>query len=398
MPDISAKAIKVPSSAIRRLSPYSDRAERDGIKVYHLNIGSPDIDSPLTVRQAVRDYDFKHLEYSNSAGIYELREAMLEKYYKRLGMDLTIDDILITTAGSEALAFTVETVCNPGDEIIVIEPFYTNYYSIACQYGVDVVAVPTVIENDFRLPGIEAFEAVVTPKTKAMLICNPANPAGTLYSKEEVLQMGDFCKRHDLFLISDEVYREFCYTEDPYYSVMNIPGLEENTILVDSVSKRYNLCGARIGAIATKNKAVIAAITKFAQARLCPPVLGQIATIGALEAPVSYFESVRKEYIKRRDFAISALNSIPGVYSPMTYGAFYTIASLPVEDAEDFAKWMLTDFRIDGETVMITPAASFYRTPGVGANQVRIAYVLEVPELKKAFHILEEGLKAYNSR
>ena len=397
MPSISSKAVRVPASAIRKLSPYSDAAERSGVKVYHLNIGAPDIDSPASAVEAVKNFDFRHLEYSNSAGIYELREAMVNKYYRKLGINLSLEDLLITTAGSEALAFTVETVCNDGDDIMVIEPFYINYYSIAYQYGVEVKAVHTDIRNGFKVPGIEAFEAALTPKTKALLVCNPSNPTGTLYSKEDMILIGEFCKKHDLFLISDEVYREFCYTDEPYFSVMNIPGLEQNAILVDSVSKRYNLCGARIGCIATKNAEVLAAITKFAQARLCAPVLGQIATLGAIDAPASYFEEVKAEYIKRRNFTIDALNKIPGVFTPMPDGAFYTLAELPVEDADDFAKWMLTDFRMDNETIMLTPAASFYRTEGIGKNQVRIAYVLETEELAKAMKILEEGLKAYNA-
>lgn len=397
MPSISSKAIRVPASAIRKLSPFSDAAERSGVKVYHLNIGAPDLDSPSCAVEAVKNYNFKHLEYSNSAGIYELREAMVEKYYKKNGIDLDIEDILITTAGSEALAFTVETVCNEGDDIMVIEPFYINYYSIAYQYGVEVKAVHTDIHNGFKVPGIEAFEAALTPRTKALLICNPSNPTGTLYPKEDLMKIGEFCKKHDLFLISDEVYREFCYTEDPYFSVMSIPGLEENAILVDSVSKRYNLCGARIGCIATKNKEVLAAITKFAQARLCAPVLGQIATIGALNTPQSYFNAIKAEYIKRRNFMIDALNRIPGVFTPMPDGAFYTLAELPVDDAEDFSRWMLSDFRLDNATVMLTPAATFYRTEGIGKNQVRIAYVLDVDDLAKAIKILEEGLKEYNS-
>ena len=291
----------------------------------------------------------------------------------------------------------MQIAADEGDEIIVIEPFYTNYQTFAFLNGITLKAVHTDIRESFRIPDISEFEKLISDKTKAVLISNPCNPSGKLFSKEDMLAIGDFCKRHDLFLISDEVYREFCYTDEPHFSAMNIPGCEQNVILVDSVSKRYNLCGARIGCIASHNKDVMAAALKLAQSRLCPPLLEQYASIGALDTPQSYFDEVKKEYIKRRDCTIKLLNEIPGVFAPTPYGAFYTVAELPVENAEDFAKWMLTEFRIDGQTTMITPAASFYKTAGV-KNQVRIAYVLEVPELEKAIHILAEGLKAYNSR
>ena len=282
--------------------------------------------------------------------------------------------------------------------MIVLEPFYTNYNTFAFLNGITIKAIQTDIRNGFQVPAIEEFEKAITPKTKAILVCNPGNPTGTLYSRESMLAIGEIARRHDLFLISDEVYREFCYTDEPHFSAMNIPDLDQNVILVDSVSKRYNLCGARVGCIVSHNKEVMAAAMKFAQARLCPPVIGQIASVGALDTPEEYFVAVKEEYIKRRDYMIEYLNSIPGVYTPLPMGAFYTIAELPVDDTEKFAKWMLENFRIDGETTMVTPAASFYKTPGKGINHARIAYVLEIPEMKKALRILEEGLKAYPGR
>ena len=395
MPALSNRAIRIPASAIRKLTPYADAAKRDGVKVYHLNIGAPDIKSPQSAIDALRNFHMEYLPYSDSAGTFELRKAFVEKYYRRIGINITTDEILVHTAGSEAVDFTLQTCCDPGDEIIVTEPNYTNYLSFAFQNGIVVKPVHTDIRDGFRIPSIEAFEAVCTPRTKAVLLCNPGNPTGVVYSREDMLQIGEFCRRHDLFLISDEVYREFCYCDEPHFSAMNIPGLEQNVIMVDSVSKRYNLCGARIGSVVTHNADVIAAITKLSQARLCPPVLGQAITIGALDAPQSYFDRTREEYIRRRDFTLSALNAMEGVFSPVPNGAFYTVAELPVDDAEDFARWMLTDFRLDSETIMITPAASFYCTPGEGLRQVRIAYVLEVPELEKAMNILSAGLKAY---
>ena len=398
MPKLSNKAVRIPASAIRKLTPFANAAKRDGVKVYHLNIGAPDIKSPQSAVDALKNFQMEYLPYSDSAGTIELRRAMVEKYYRKIGIGITTDEILVNTAGSEAVDFTVQTCCDPGDEIIVIEPYYTNYFSFAFQNGIVVKPVHTDIHEGFKVPSIEAFEAVCTPRTKAVLLCNPGNPTGVVYSREDMLQIGEFCRRHDLFLISDEVYREFCYRDEPHFSALNIPGLEQNVIMVDSVSKRYNLCGARIGCVVSHTAEVIAAITKLAQARLCPPVLGQAVTLGALDAPQSYFDKTREEYIRRRDFTLAALNSMEGVFSPVPEGAFYTIAELPVENAEDFARWMLTDFRLDSQTVMVTPAASFYCTPGVGLNQIRIAYVLEVPELEKAMKVLEEGLKAYRSR
>ena len=396
---ISDKTSGMPASAIRKLVPLADAAKEQGVKVYHLNVGAPDIKSPDCAINAVKERceSMHHLSYTNSAGLIELRKGLVEKYYKKIGIDIDVSELLVEVAGSEAFACAMQIAADRGDEIIVVEPYYTNYQTFAYLNGITLKAVPTNIDEDFRIPDISEFEKLLTDRTRAVMISNPCNPSGKLFSREEMITMGEFCKKHDLFLISDEVYREFCYTQEPHFSAMNIPGCEQNVILVDSVSKRYNLCGARIGCIISHNKDVMAAALKFAQSRLCPPVLGQYAAIGALDTPQSYFDEVKEEYIRRRDCAVSMLNAIPGVKASMPLGAFYTIAELPVEDAEDFVKWMLTDFRVDSETTMVTPAASFYKTPGVGKNQVRIAYVLEVPELRKAISILEAGLAAYKS-
>ncbi len=397
---ISEKTAAMPASAIRKLVPFSEAAEAAGTQVYHLNVGAPDIKSPDCAVNAIMEKckSMHHLSYTNSAGLLELRKGLIEKYYNKVGIKLNLSEIIVEVAGSEAFACAMQIAADRGDEIIVVEPFYTNYNTFAFLNGITLKAVATDIREGFKVPDISEFEKLLTPKTKAVLLCNPCNPSGKLFTKEEMLAIGDFCRRHDLFLISDEVYREFCYTDEPYFSAMNIPGCEQNVILVDSVSKRYNLCGARIGIIASHNKDVMAAAMKLAQSRLCPPVLGQYATIGALDTPASYFEEVRTEYIARRDCAIQALNEMPGVFTPCPMGAFYTVAELPIDDAEKFAKWLLTEFRIDNETVMVTPAKSFYRTPGVGANHVRIAYVLEVPKLRRAMHILAEALKVYPGR
>ena len=396
MPRISKSASLIPASAIRMLTPFADKAKTDGVKVYHLNIGAPDIKSPASALRALADYKFDHLPYSNSAGTLELRMSLVEKYYSKVGIDVCADDIIVTTAGSEALSFFFHAACDPGDEVLAMEPYYCNYNTLARMNGVSIRSVHTDIRDGFALPSSEEIEKHITSATKAILICNPSNPTGTLYTKAEILAIGDICRRHDLFLVSDEAYREFCYTEEPYFSVMQIPGMENNAILVDSASKRYNLCGARIGCLVSKNKEFMALVMKYAQARLCPPVLGQVAAVGAIDTDDSYFEAVRKEYIARRDFTIDALNGIPGVYSPKPMGAFYTVAELPVDDAAVFCKWLLTDFRLDGETVMLTPAEPFYSTPMQGRNQVRVAYVLEIPALRRAMHILEKALELFN--
>ncbi len=387
----------MPASAIRKLVPLSDAAKAGGTKVYHLNVGAPDIKSPECAFNALIEKctGLHHLSYTNSAGLMELREGLVNRYYKKIGINLEVSELLVEVAGSEAFSCAMQIAAGPGDEIIVIEPFYTNYQTFAILNGITLKAVHTDIRQGFAIPDISEFEKVLSPRSRAVLISNPCNPSGKLFTRDEMLAIGDFCRRHDLFLICDEVYREFCYTDEPHFSAMNIPGCEQNVILVDSVSKRYNLCGARIGCIASHNREVMAAAMKFAQSRLCPPVFGQYAAIGALDTPQSYFDEVREEYIRRRDCAVKALNEMPGVYAPLPMGAFYTVAELPVEDAEDFAKWMLTDFRLDGQTTMVTPAASFYKTPGIGRNHIRIAYVLEVPELEKALHILSEGLRQY---
>ena len=398
MARISEKAQLMPASAIRKLVPFADAAKKQGVKVYHLNLGQPDIKSPKCALDAVKNYSLENVSYSHSAGLMELRKGLVEKYYKKIGIDITVDELIVTVAGSESVNLALEIACNPGDEVIVLEPFYTNYNTFAFMNGLTLKAIPTDIRNGFQIPPIEEFEKAITDKTKAILVCNPGNPTGTQYSKESMLALGEIARKHDLFLLSDEVYRVFCYTDEPHFSAMQIPGLEQNVILIDSVSKRYNLCGARIGCIISHNKDVMAAAMKFAQARLCPPVLGQMASIGALDTPDEYFDAVKEEYIKRRDFMIEGLNKIEGVFTPLPMGAFYTIAELPVDDTESFAKWMLENFRIDNETTMVTPAASFYKTPGKGTNHARIAYVLEVEEMKKALHILEEGLKAYPGR
>ena len=398
MVQISSRTQALPASAIRKLVPFADAAKASGVTVYHLNVGAPDIKSPDCAINAIKDINFHHVSYTNSAGFIELRRDMIEKYYKKIGIDIDVDEIIINVAGSEAVEFAIQITCDDGDDIILIEPYYTNYYTLAFKHNVNVNVVRTSIREGFRVPGIEEFEKVLTPRTKAVMISNPGNPTGVVYSKEEMELLGQFCLKHNLFLISDEVYREFCYTSEPHYSAMNLKGLEQNVILVDSVSKRYNLCGCRIGCTVSHNKDVMAAVMKLAQARLCPPVLGQYASLGALDTPQEYFDQTKEEYIARRDCAIECLNNIPGVFTPKPDGAFYTIAELPIDDAEAFAKWLLTDFRLDGETVMVTPAAAFYLDKSLGKRQVRIAYVLEVPKLKRAFHVLEKALDAYPNK
>ena len=398
MANISKTAQAMPASAIRKLVPYADAAKKQGVKVYHLNLGQPDIKSPECALNAIKNYNADHVSYSHSAGLMQLREGLVEKYYKKIGINIEVPELIVTVAGSESVNLALTITCDPGDEVIVLEPFYTNYNTFAFMNGITLKAISTDMRQGFQVPPIEEFEKAITDKTKAILLCNPGNPTGTLYTKESMLALGEIAKKHDLFLLSDEVYREFCYTDEPHFSAMNIPGLEQNVILIDSVSKRYNLCGARIGCIVSHNKEVMTAAMKYAQARLCPPVIGQMASIGALDTPDEYFDEVKAEYIKRRDFMIEGLNKIEGVFTPCPMGAFYTIAELPVDDTENFAKWMLEEFRVNNETTMVTPAASFYKTPGMGKNHARIAYVLEIEEMKKALHILEEGLKAYPGR
>ena len=394
MPELSARGISMPASPIRKLVPYADAAKREGVKVYHLNIGQPDLPTPQKALDALKNVTRKTLEYSPSDGYLSLREK-LAGYYSRFGIDLDPQQILVTTGGSEALLLTFMACMDPGDEMIMVEPGYANYLSFARTAGVTVTTVTSRIEEGFALPSVEAFDAAITPRTKAILICNPNNPTGYLYSQEELHRLRDIVLKHNLFLISDEVYREFRYTEEPYLSALHLEGAEQNVILVDSVSKRYSECGIRIGCVATRNKDVHDTIMKFAQARLSPPLLGQIVAEASIEGTEEYQKECYREYISRRDFFIAGLNAIPGVHSPMPRGAFYTVASLPVDDAEDFCKWLLTDFRYEGETVMMAPAAGFYRNPELGRNQVRMAYVLKKEDLAKALVILEKALEAY---
>ena len=398
MPKISNKGKQMPESPIRKLVPYADIAKKNGNKVYHLNIGQPDIKTPEVALNAVKNADIKVLEYSHSAG-FESYRTKLSQYYKTHGLPIEVADIIITTGGSEALLFAMGSTMDEGDEIIIPEPFYANYNGFSVASGVIVVPVISTIEDGFALPPIAAFEKLITPKTKAILICNPGNPTGYLYSEEEIQQLAAMVKKHDLFLIADEVYREFIYDpKDKHYSVMNVPGIEENAIMIDSVSKRYSMCGARIGCIVSKNKEVMAAAMKFAQARLSPPTYEQIASEAALETPQSYFDEVIKEYKERRDILISELQKIDGVKVGTPKGAFYCIAQLPVTNADDFAQWLLESYNLDGETVMVAPAAGFYSTPNVGLNEVRIAYVLKKEDLIRSVHILKAALIAYNSK
>ena len=404
MPKISARGTVIPASPIRKLTPFADAAKARGMKVYHLNIGQPDLPTPRKALDALKAIDRTTLEYSPSQGIKSLREK-LSSYYGKFGIDSKPDDIIVTAGGSEALLLTFMACLNPGDEIIMTEPGYANYLSFAVTAGVTVKTVTSRIENGFALPSVEDFEAAITDKTKAILICNPNNPTGYLYSSEELFRLRDIVKQHDLFLFSDEVYREFRYTDAPYLSALNLEGIGDNVIVIDSVSKRYSECGIRIGMIVSHNKEVMGAILKFCQARLSPPLLGQIVAEASIEGTEEYSKECFDEYLGRRNFFIEGLNKIPGVYSPMPNGAFYTIASLPVEDAEDFCKWCLTDFcyhddesGCTGETVMMAPAQGFYSTPGLGKNQVRMAYVLEINSLKRALLVLEKALEAYGSR
>ena len=397
MPKVSIKGQQMPESPIRKLVPYAEIAKKKGYKVYHLNIGQPDIKTPDVALQAVKNADIKVLEYSHSAG-FESYRTKLSQYYKNQGLPIDTQDIIITTGGSEALLFAMGSTMDVNDEIIIPEPFYANYNGFSTASGVKVVPVISGIETGFALPPIEAFEKLITPKTKAILICNPGNPTGYLYSQEEILKLAEIVKKHDLFLIADEVYREFIYDGDKHYSVMNVPGLEEHAIMIDSVSKRYSMCGARIGCIVSKNKEVMATAMKFAQARLSPPTYAQIASEAALETPQSYFDDVISEYKDRRDTLISELNKIEGVKVATPKGAFYCIAKLPIDNADKFAQWLLESYDLNGETVMVAPAAGFYSTPNIGLDEVRIAYVLKKDDLIKSVQILKEAITTYNKK
>jgi aspartate aminotransferase len=397
MPKVSVKGQQMPESPIRKLVPYAEIAKKKGHKVYHLNIGQPDIKTPEVALQAVKNADITVLEYSHSAG-FESYRTKLSQYYKNHGLPIDTQDIIITTGGSEALLFAMGSTMDTDDEIIIPEPFYANYNGFSTASGVKVVPVISGIETGFALPPIEAFEKLITSKTKAILICNPGNPTGYLYSKEEILKLAEIVKKHDLFLIADEVYREFIYDGDKHFSVMNVPGLEENAIMIDSVSKRYSMCGARIGCIVSKNKEVMATAMKFAQARLSPPTYAQIASEAALETPQSYFDDVISEYKDRRDTLIAELNKIEGVTVATPKGAFYCIAKLPIDNADKFAQWLLESYDLNGETVMVAPAAGFYSTPNVGLDEVRIAYVLKKDDLIKSVQILKEAITVYNKQ
>ena len=396
MPKISTKGDLMPQSPIRKLVPFAEQAKKEGVKVFHLNIGQPDIKTPEVALKAIKNCDLEVLEYSRSEGSETYREKLSE-YYKKNDIQIGSEDIIITTGGSEALLFCFGSIMDLGDEVIIPEPFYANDNGFSVAQGVTVVPVVSGIETNFALPPIADFEALITPKTKAILICNPGNPTGYLYSKEEIHELAILVKKHDLFLIADEVYREFTYDGLEHYSIMQEKGIESNAIIIDSVSKRHSMCGARIGCIVSRNKAVLNTALKFAQARLSPPTYGLIASEAALETPDSYFSEVITEYVERRNVLVKELEKIEGVKVAIPNGAFYCIVELPVSDTDEFAKWMLETFRLENKTIMVAPAAGFYSTVGLGKNQVRIAYVLNTEELIISVAILKAALKEYNS-
>lgn len=397
MPSISDKGKSMPASPIRKLVPYSEEAKRKGRKVYHLNIGQPDIPTPEVALNALRKINLKVIEYSHSAGNESYRRK-LATFYQKIGINIDHTEMLVTTGGSEAILFAFLSCVNPGEEVITPEPFYANYNGFATSAGIKIVPVTSYIKEDFALPPISEIEKKITSKTKGIIICNPNNPTGYLYSKEELLHLREIVKKHDLFLFSDEAYREFCYDGAQHFSAMNLEGIDNNVIMLDSVSKRYSECGVRIGALITRNKDVINTALKFAQARLSPPGLGQIVGEASIDTPPEYFKEVNKEYTERRNYMVEALNKIPGVYCPKPKGAFYTVVKLPVDDADKFAQWLLEDFEYKNQTVMVAPASGFYSTPGSGKNEVRIAYVLKIDDLKNAMIILAEALKVYPGR
>lgn len=387
----------MPESPIRKLAPLAAAAKKRGVKVYHLNIGQPDLPTPQCGLDALKHIDRTILEYSPSQGYLSYREKLVD-YYKKFNINITADDIIITAGGSEAVLFSFMSCLNPGDEIIVPEPAYANYMAFAISAGAKIRTIATTIEEGFSLPKVEKFEELINERTRAILICNPNNPTGYVYTRQEMEQIRDIVKKHDLYLFADEVYREYIYTDEPYTSAMHLEGIENNVILVDSVSKRYSECGIRIGAIITKNTEVRKAVLKFCQARLSPPLMGQIIAEASLEAPESYIEGVQQEYVERRNCLVNGLNQIPGVFSPMPKGAFYTVAKLPVDNAEKFCRWLLEEFSYEGETVMMAPASGFYSTKGAGLDEVRLAYVLCCDELRKALVCLEKALEAYPGR
>lgn len=393
---ISERGFLMPPSPIRKLVPFAEAAKKKGIKVYHLNIGQPDIETPPAIMDAVRHTDMKVLEYSHSAGNESYRRKLVQ-YYKKVGIDVTHEQILITTGGSEAIMFGFLTCLNPGDEVIIPEPFYANYNGFACATGVKVVPVTSNIETGFALPPIEDFEKLITAKTKAVVVCSPNNPTGYLYGKKEMEALKDICLRHSLYLFSDEAYREFCY-DGEYVSAMHLKGLEENVVLMDTISKRYSACGARIGALVTKNKSVYDTAMKFAQARLSPPGLAQIMGEAAVDLPDDYFDKPKKEYQARRDLLVKRLNDMPGVFCPNPGGAFYAIAKLPIDDADKFCQWLLESFSYKDQTVMLAPASGFYGTAGLGKNEVRLAYVLNLKAIDSAMDCLAKALEEYPGR
>ena len=397
MPTISQRGIDMPASPIRKLVPLANQAKARGIKVYHLNIGQPDLPTPEVGMEAMRHIDRKVLEYSPSEGIRSFREKLVQ-YYAKFDIRVGVEDIIITTGGSEAVFFSFMACLDPGDEIIIPEPAYANYMAFAISSGAVIKTVPSTIDEGFALPSMEKFEALITPRTKAILICNPNNPTGYLYTRREMEQLRDLVKRYDLFLFSDEVYREFCYTGAPYISAFHLEGIENNVVLVDSVSKRYSECGIRIGALITKNKMVKENVMKWCQARLSPPLIGQIIAEASLDTPESYMREVYDEYVERRKFLIDGLNRIPGCYSPIPMGAFYTVAKLPVDDADRFCAWCLSEFEYEKQTVMMAPASGFYTSPDLGRNEVRIAYVLKKEDLANALIVLRKALEAYPGR
>ncbi len=397
MPTISLRGTSMPASPIRKLVPLANKAKSMGIKVYHLNIGQPDIPTPEVALDAMRRVDRKILEYGPSEGLFSFRQKLTE-YYHKYNIMADVDDIIITSGGSEAVNFSFMACLDPGDEIIIPEPAYANYMAFAISCGAVIKTIPSSIEDGFALPSIDKFEALITPKTKAVMICNPNNPTGYLYTKQEMNQLRDLVRKYDLFLFSDEVYREFCYTGAPYISAFHLEGIEQNVVLVDSVSKRYSECGIRIGALITKNRQVRENVMKWCQARLSSPLIGQIVAEASLDTSEEYMLSVYNEYLQRRNFLIDRLNRIPGCYSPIPMGAFYTVARLPVDDTDKFCAWCLSDFSYEGQTVMMAPASGFYTTPGYGRNEVRLAYVLNKEDLAKALTILEKALEKYNAQ
>ncbi len=397
MPEISNRAVAMPESPIRKLVPLADAAKRRGVKVYHLNIGQPDLATPQQGLDALRNIDRKELEYSPSDGYRSLREKLVG-YYDQYQIKLTPEDIIITTGGSEAVLFAFMSCLNPGDEIIVPEPAYANYMAFAISAGAVIRTISTSIEEGFALPKVERFEELINERTRGILICNPNNPTGYLYTRKEMYRIRDMVKKYDLFLFSDEVYREFIYTGSPYISACHLEGIEQNVVLIDSVSKRYSECGIRIGALITKNRELRNAVMKFCQARLSPPLIGQIVAEASIDAPRSYMIHTYEEYIERRNCLIDGLNKIPGVYSPIPMGAFYTVARLPVDDSDRFCAWCLSEFSYEGETVMLAPASGFYTDPTKGRNEVRIAYVLKKEDLRRALYILGRALEAYPGR